>query len=130
VILLDTNVLSALMQRAPDPIVVAWLDRLPTESVWTTSVTVFEVCFGLELLASGRPRRQLEQAFHQALAEDFEGRVAPFDSAAALAAGAIAAKQRRAGKPIEIRDGQIAGIASARRAILATRNTKHFEAPA
>jgi predicted nucleic acid-binding protein len=127
VILLDTNVLSALMQRDPDAAVVAWLDGLPPESVWTTSVTVFEVRFGLELLAAGGRRRRLEQAFAKALEEDFEGRVLPFDQAAAGSAALIAAKQRRAGRPVEIRDVQIAGIAAARKATLATRNVRHFE---
>ncbi len=126
-ILLDTNVLSALMQRDPDAVILAWLDGLPAESVWTTSVTVCEVRFGLELLAAGRRRRCLEEAFTKALEEDFEGRVLPFDQAAAGSAAMIAAKQRRAGRPVEIRDVQIAGIAAARKATLATRNVRHFE---
>jgi len=127
VILLDTNVLSALMQRDLDQSVVGWLDGLPAESVWTTSVTVFEVRFGLEILAKGRRRRSLEEALTKALEEDFEGRVLPFDQAAAEAAAMIAAKQRRAGRPVVIRDVQIAGIAAARRATIATRNVRHFE---
>ena len=126
-ILLDTNVVSALMRRDVDPIVVAWLDSLPAESIWTTSVTVFEVRFGLEILESGRRRRLLEQAFSTALAEDFQGRVLSFDEAAAEAAGRVAAERRRAGRSVEIRDVQIAGIALARRATLATRNIRHFE---
>ena len=40
-IILDTNVLSALMQQLPDPQVVVWLDQQPGESVWLTSITVF-----------------------------------------------------------------------------------------
>jgi len=71
VILLDTNVVSALMRSEPDPIVVAWLDELPPESVWTTSITVFEIRMGLDLLADGRRRRVLEEAFSKALEEDF-----------------------------------------------------------
>ncbi len=126
-ILLDTNVVSALMQRAPDPVVVEWLDRQPAESVWTTTITVFEVRFGLELLADGRRRRVLEEAFAKALEEDFENRVLPFDLAAADIAGRLAAQRRRAGRPVEIRDVQIAGITAARRASLATRNLRHFE---
>ncbi|MSO84712.1 MAG: PIN domain-containing protein [Rhodospirillales bacterium] len=126
-ILLDTNVISALMRRESDPAVVGWLDRLPAESVWITSITIFEVRFGLDLLAAGRRRRQLEEAFVKALAEDFENRVLAFDRAAAEAAAGIAARERRAGRTIEIRDVQIAGIAAARRATLATRNVRHFE---
>lgn len=126
-IVLDTNVLSALMRSEPDPAVVAWLDGQPAESVWTTVITVFEVRFGLEILAAGRRRSQLEDAFAKALAEEFEGRVLPFDQAAAEAAGRIAAERRRAGRPVEIRDTQIAGIVQLRKATLATGNTRHFE---
>jgi len=127
VIVLDTNVVSALMRSEPDPNVVSWLDSLPAESVWTTSVTVFEVRLGLEILVAGRRRRQLEEAFAKALEEDFESRVLPFDQPAAEAAGRIAAEQRRAGRTVEIRDVQIAGIVKARKATLATRNLRHFE---
>jgi predicted nucleic acid-binding protein len=126
-ILLDTNVLSALMRREADPGVVAWLDAQPPESIWTTAVTVFEIRFGLEILADGRRRKALEEAFARALEEDFDGRVLPFDQTAAEAAAIIAARQREAGRPIEIRDVQIAGITAARKATLATRNTRHFE---
>lgn len=126
-IVLDTNVVSALMRREPDPIVVAWLDGLPPESVWTTSVTVFEVRLGLEILAAGRRRRRLEDAFEDTLEKDFENRVLPFDLAAAEAAGRLAAERRRASHTVEIRDTQIAGIVQARKATLATGNTRHFE---
>ncbi len=125
-IILDTNVISALMRSEPDPVVVRWLDGLPPESLWTTAITVFEVRLGLEVLAAGRRRRLLEAAFAAALAEDFEGRVLPFDQAAAQAAGRIAAERRRAGRTVEIRDVQIAGIASARKSAVATRNLRHF----
>ena len=126
-ILLDTNVISALIQSEVEGVVVAWLDSQPSESIWTTAITVFEVRFGLEILASGRRRRTLEEAFRKTLEEDFEGRIVPFDDAAALAAGRIAAERRRSGRPIEIRDVQIAGIAAARKATIATRNVRHFE---
>jgi hypothetical protein len=126
VILLDTNVLSALMRREPEPRVVAWLDDQPPESVWTTSITVFEIRLGLQLLLAGRRQSRLEEAFTRALDEDFEGRVAVFDRPAAEAAGRIAAARRQAGRPVEVRDVQIAGIATARRATLVTRNVRHF----
>ena len=126
-ILLDTNVLSALMRREAERKVVAWLDAQPPESIWTTSITVFEIRLGLEQLAAGRRRRLLAEAFAKVLEEDFENRVAVFDRPAAEAAGRIAAERRRAGRPVEVRDVQIAGIATARRATLATRNLRHFE---
>ncbi|HJQ37842.1 MAG TPA: type II toxin-antitoxin system VapC family toxin [Thermoanaerobaculia bacterium] len=126
-ILLDTNVISALMQREIDADIVSWLDSQPAESIWTTSITVFEVRFGIELLAPGRRRRSLEEAFQTMLEEDFEGRIVPFDEIAAQEAGRIAAERRQSGRSIEIRDVQIAGIAVARKAAIATRNVRHFQ---
>jgi predicted nucleic acid-binding protein len=126
VIILDTNVLSALMRTAPDPPVVAWLDRQPAESVWITSITLFEVRLGLALLPQGRRRRALEAAFTRLLEDDLEHRVLDFDAAAATPAASLAADRQRAGRPADMRDTQIAGIALARHAMLATRNVRHF----
>jgi toxin FitB len=104
VIILDTNVLSALMRAGPDPAVVAWLDRQPAESVWITSITLFETRFGLALLPSGRRRRALEAAFGRLLNEDLENRVLDFDSGAANAAALLAAARQKMGQPIDMRD--------------------------
>ena len=124
-IILDTNVLSALMSKAPAASVVAWVDRQLAESVWITSITLFEVRLGLALLV-GRRRQMLEAAFAQLLEEDLENRVLDFDSAAATAAASLAGERQKAGRPVDMRDTQIAGIALARRATLATRNVRHF----
>ena len=125
-IILDTNVLSALMRTAPEAPVVAWLDRQPAESVWITSITVFETRLGLALLPQGRRRRALEAAFARLLEDDLENRVLDFDAAAATSAPSLAADRQRAGRPADLRDTQIAGIALARHATLATRNVRHF----
>ena len=114
------------MQKSPDPSVVEWLDRQPAESVWITSITLFEARLGLALLPSGRRRQALELAFEELLAEDLEGRVLDFDRSAAEAAAVLAAERQQNGRTVDMRDTQIAGIVIARRAALATRNVKHF----
>ena len=126
-IVLDTNVLSALMQKAPEAAVVQWLDHQPADSIWITSITLFEARFGLALLPSGQRRRALEAAFARLLEEDLQNRVLDFDSAAATQAAGLAAERQRAGRPVDLRDTQIAGIALTRRATLATRNLRHFQ---
>lgn len=125
-IVLDTNVLSALMRSAPDAVVVAWLDQQPAESVWLTSISIFEARFGLAVMPLGRRRRALEEAFARVLTEDLENRVLDFDAPAAAAAAALASKRNQSGRPVDLRDTLIAGIVVARRATLATRNVKHF----
>jgi predicted nucleic acid-binding protein len=126
VIILDTNVLSALMRKVPDADVVGWLDRQPSASVWITSITLFEARLGIALLPDGKRRRTLTSDFGRLLEEDLENRVLDFDTGAANEAAELAARRQRAERPIDIRDTQIAGIALARHATLATRNTRHF----
>lgn len=60
------------------------------------------------------------------MAEDIDDRVLPFDQLAAETTADMAARLRRLGRSVEIRDLQIAGITAARKATLATRNTRHF----
>jgi predicted nucleic acid-binding protein len=124
-IILDTNVLSALMHRTPDKNVVAWLDRQPRTSIWTTSVTVLEVQFGLQIMVSGKRHTALIQAFKEVL-ESIGMRVLPFDTEAAEWAADLMAARQRNGRPGELRDTMIAGIVLAQHAALATRNTSHF----
>jgi predicted nucleic acid-binding protein len=125
-IILDTNVISALMRREPDEAIVAWLDRQPGDSVWITAITLFETRLGLALLSKGRRRQTLEAAFDRLLKEDLENRVLDFDSAAAIEAASLAAERQKVGRPVDMRDTQIAGIALARRTTLATGNVRHF----
>jgi predicted nucleic acid-binding protein len=102
-------------KREPDQTVVVWLDEQPSESIWTTSIIVFEVRMGLELLDGDRRRSRLEREFESLLTEDLDGRVHLFDRVAADTAGMIAASRQRTGPSVEIRDVQIAGITSARK---------------
>lgn len=125
-LVLDTNVLSALMQKAPDRAVIDWLDNQPAESTWITSITVFEADFGIASLPRGKRRQALHAAFEQLLAEDLGNRVLDFDLVSAQMAARLAAVRQRKGRPVNLRDTQIAGIVLARRATLITRNTKHF----
>jgi hypothetical protein len=125
-IILDTNVISALMHLAPDKNVVAWLDRQPRTSVWTSSVTILEVRFGLQIMAVGRRRSALMQAFEGFL-DKIGHRIVPFDAAAAQEAGDLMASRHKKGRPGELRDTMIAGIVLAQHATLATRNTAHFD---
>jgi predicted nucleic acid-binding protein len=126
-ILLATDVLSAVMQADPPKVVIAWLDRQPARSVWITAVTVFEVEYGLQRMPASLRRSQLEEAFRATIAEELGGRILALDAQAALSAGAIAAAWASAGRTPDFRDALIAGIARARGAVLATRNMKHFE---
>jgi toxin FitB len=125
-IVLDTDVLSAVFRQNPEQVVRAWLDGQPCSSVWTTSVTIFEVRFGLALMPASRRRNQLQAAFEASVRDDLDGRILSFDESAAEETAILMADRRRAGRSGDLRDTMIAGIAISRRATLATRNTRHF----
>jgi len=126
-IILDTNVVSALMRRVAEGVVVKWFDSQPADTLWLTALTILEIEMGLNLMASGKKRRQLSEAFAQIHREDLKGRILSFDEPAALCAAKFASLRRSAGRPVGLADVQIAGITGARSATLATRNVKDFE---
>ena len=127
-IVLDTNVVSALMLDEPDADVVRWLDQQVPRSIWTTSITVFEVRYGLACMDSGTKKRRLSTLFDAMLSEDIRGRVLHFDTLAAERTAALMAELQSTGRGIDLRDGMICGIALARQAHVATRNVRHFVA--
>jgi toxin FitB len=125
-IILDTNVLSELMRPKPSPAVATWVARQPTTELFTTSITEAEIFYGIELLTKGKSREGLLSAADAMFAEDFAGRILSFESDAARVFSKIAAHRRALGRPISHADAQIAAIAQARRAKLATRNAGDF----
>jgi hypothetical protein len=86
-----------------------------------------EILFGIELLPKGKRRDTMLEEAEATFAEDFAGRILPFDEDAARAFPEIAIRRRAQGRPIADLDAQIAAIARSRDAILATRNTADFE---
>lgn len=126
-IIVDTNVISELMKPLPSPAVVKWMSDQAPDTVFTTAITVAEVLYGIELLPAGRRRDQLLEQAEAMLAEDFAGSIFFFDEQAARIFPLIAVSRRREGRPMSEFDGQIAAIAKANGATLATRNTDDFE---
>ena len=126
-IVLDTNVLSELIKSEPSLRVVEWCNSHPEGELYLTSITQAEILVGIELLPKGRRRAAIEQAAEATFSEDFEERILPFDSDAAREFAGIVGARRRRGRPISQADAQIAAIARACGAAVATRNTGDFE---
>jgi toxin FitB len=116
------------MRPSPSPAVMAWLSQRPGGGhFFVSTITVAEILFGIELLPSGKRRDKMLAEANATFAEDFAGRILPFDEGAARAFPEIAAARRARGRPIADLDAQIAAIARSRDAILATRNITDFE---
>ena len=125
-VVLDTNVVSDLLRVAPAPSVEAWLGAQDGASIYFTAVGEAELRYGVALMANGKRRDPLALAIDGLLRDDFRGRVLPFDSPAAEAYAAIAVERRAAARPISQFDCQIAAIARAHGAAVATRNVSDF----
>ncbi|OLF08810.1 VapC toxin family PIN domain ribonuclease [Actinophytocola xinjiangensis] len=125
-IVLDTNVVSELMRRSPDPEVVAWIDRVPAEDVYLTAVTAAELRYGVERLPAGARRTTMTTRVDGLLTEDFRDQILPFGADEAAHYAWIVTARERAGRPIGLADAQIAAICRRHGASLATRNVKDF----
>lgn len=126
-IVLDTNVLSELMKREPSPTVIAWIEARTAASMFTTTLTLAEILYGIRLLPSGKRQSEIEEAAWEMFRADFAGRVLSFDQDAAQAYAKVAASRRQAGRPMTQFDAQIAAIALSRDGAVATRNIADFE---
>lgn len=126
-IVLNTNVISEVFKPKPASAVVSWLQQQGDGAVFTTAVTRGELMYGLNLMANGQRRETLVSGLERIFAARFEGRVLPYDEAAADAYASILAQRRRMGRPTGAADAMIAGIARSRGAALATRNVRDFE---
>jgi predicted nucleic acid-binding protein len=127
VIVLDTNVVSELMRPSPAPPVVSWVAARPARSLYVTSITQAEIHLGILLLPRGRRRESIEAAAATMFEVKLAGRVLAFGSDAALHYARVVAGRTRAGRPISDFDAQIAAIASASGAKVATRDVDGFE---
>ncbi len=126
-IILDTNVVSEGLKPLPSGTVLGWLAAQIPSEVFTTTITLAEVLYGVEALPQGKRRTRLFGAIERIFALDFAGRILPFDEDAARMFAIIVASRDAAGRPIPPLDAMIAAIARTHRATVATRNTADFE---
>lgn len=127
-ILVDTNVISEPLRKAPDARVIEWIDEQPLETLYLSAITVAELRFGVASLPAGKRRDSLHDDLETRVLPLFAGRVLPFDSAASQAYAALMAGARANGRAIGRDDGYIAATAAANGVIVATRDTAPFEA--
>jgi len=125
-IVLDSDVVSTLMLEIRDKRLEEWLNRQPILSLVTTTITVYEIQRGIDLLPEGHRRRRLSTAFGAILSSGFQNRILPLNNAAAREAARLSAERTKRGLNIGWQDTMIAGIALANGAVVATRNFKDF----
>jgi len=127
-ILLDTNVISEPLRRAPEPCVIRWIDAQALETLYVSAITVAELRFGVANLPVGRRRDALQTSLENQILPLFSGRVRPFDMDCTTAYAELMANAKSAGLAIAAADGYIAAIAAANRFSVATRDVSPFQA--
>lgn len=125
-IIVDTNVVSELMRPQPAPVVVNWIRSRGRRELYTTSITLAEIRYGIERLPEGRRKRLMQTTAEQVFVS-FEEQVLPFDATTAMQYAPAASAREQAGAPIDGFDALIASICRTYQAALATRNLKDFE---
>jgi len=127
-IILDTNVISEPLRPKPDERVVQWLNEQALETLFTTTITVAELRFGVEVLPVGKRRNFLQSKLNEQILPFFSRRMLAFELDAATAYAELMGKARIAGLAIGRADAYIAAIAAANHMMVATRDTSPFEA--
>lgn len=126
-ILFDTNVISEMMKPIPNENVVKWINKQEVMQLFISTITIAEISYGLNVLPEGRRRSALEKSFQKAMLEAFFGRILSFDETAAYFYGNLMGHRKELGYPLGVPDGQIAAIARAHGATVATRNIRGFD---
>ncbi len=121
--LLDTDVLSNLLRRAPSATLIARLASVPPEQQFTSSITLGELIYGAYRLQERTVA--LLQRLNELLLPNLP--VLTFDAPAARRYGEVRADLERRGTPIGDADLRIASIALARDLTVVTGNVRHFQ---
>lgn len=119
--LIDTNVISELRRREPEPRVVEWFEQRPAAQLYLSVLTLGEIRRGVDRLAEGERQQALRTWLEQELPAFFSGRLLPIDEAIAQRWGHLMAQM---GRPLPAIDSLLAATAIEHNLVLVTRNLK------
>ena len=125
--LLDTNCISELVRREPEPRVVEWVEAADEAMLYLSVLTLGEIRKGLAGLPQGKQRTRLEAWLEVDLQARFAGRILPIDSGVANRWGSINAHAQGRGKVLPVMDGLLAATALHHDLTVVSRNAGDFE---
>jgi predicted nucleic acid-binding protein len=125
-IVLDTNVVSEALKAAPEPAVLAWLDRQDIETLFLSTISLAELRYGVAALPDGKRKEGLGAALENRVVALFDQRLLSFDVAATRAYAIIRARAKAVGYTLGAADGYIAATAAAHDFAVATRDIDPF----
>ena len=124
--ILDTNVISELMNPQGSQTVKSWVNSQPRDRLFTTTITQAEILYGIGILPEGNRKQRLQNAAHIVFNEEFFHQLLVFDSQSAENFASLSTDRRRQGNPIAQFDAQIAAICRTHQAAIVTRNVDDF----
>ncbi len=118
--LLDTNVVSEVRRRRPDPRVRAWLDSVDSIDLHLSVLVVGEIRRGIELLRPREPDRAgALDTWLDGLVTSYADRVLPVTATVADTWGHLAAR-----RPLPVSDGLMLATAAVNGLTLVTREAR------
>jgi predicted nucleic acid-binding protein len=125
--LVDTNAVSEWVKPRPNPGLILWMESIDEDRVFISVITLAELRYGVERLATGARRRRLEEWLGHELPLRFEGRILPVDTNVAEAWGKTVSRSDAEGRPIGVMDAFLAATAEFHHLTLVTRNVSDFQ---
>ena len=121
--LLDTNVISELVTKHPEPTVSRWVEDTDETLLHLSVLTLGEIRKGIAGLPQARRRAELENWLNLGLRGRFVGRILPIDAEVADRWGRVAAQARAMNIQLPVIDGLLAATALEHDLTFVTRNT-------
>jgi predicted nucleic acid-binding protein len=109
--ILDTNIISELMNETPNLHVIQWIDEQPVGDLFISSITVAEILFGINRLELSKRKSRLAQQAALIIDMHFEQKIYNFDKHSAVFYADIRQARSKLGLPMSHADCQIAAIA-------------------
>lgn len=125
--LIDTNALSELKKRKPNPGVVQWFASQPSSGLHLSVLTLGELRKGIHAMVADERKDRFSAWLETDIPRYFAGRILALDAAIADRWGRLCVE---AGRPLPAIDSLLAATALVHGLTLVTRNLGDFELPA
>lgn len=123
--IVDTNIVSELTKKAPNPSVITWLEN-NKDDAYLTVITIEEMKFGGLMLPDGKRKQALLKTIDD-LIQVYEPRTLSLDAQAAEQCAQLHVKAVLAGRTPTIEDLMVGALCLTHKATLVTRNVKDFD---